>query len=267
MDNELIESVNYTSVRKLIILSFLFFIVPFLGFLFLKTQYDTNVLYKLEGLHTVLILAMSTLSLIVAVIGYTTYASSTDIRVMFIVFAFFAFGAIFMLHALSLPSLAMASQEFFMVTEHYSLFFVSLLVIIGASLPEITPTSATYGSRWYVFIATQIFIFLFFVIAISLQPVSVVLDKLIYLPVILTCILFLGAVVKLLRRYAVDHNKFILYIILGISVLLNATIIPFFDKEWDAMWWYFHFILALSFAVASFGMITMWIQEIKKKRI
>lgn len=265
MSNELTESTSYSSVKKLILLSFLFFIVPFLGFLFLKTEYDPSILYKLEGLHTISILVMSVLALLVAFFGYTIFAGSTDIRIMFIVFAFFSFGAIFAMHALSLPSLAISSQDFFEITEHYSLLFVSLLVFIGASIPATASSSATYNKRLYLFIATQVLILLFFIIAFNVPRITTLLAQTIDAPIILTGILFIGALAKLFQQYATDHNKFILSIILGISVILNTVVIPFTYQEWDLLWWYFHFILALSFAVASFGMLTIWLKEVKKR--
>lgn len=263
MDNELTTSANYTSVKKLIILSFLFFIVPFLCFLLLKTQYDTTELYKLEVLHTVAILLMSTLALLVAFFGYTIYESSSDLRIMFIIFAFFTFGAIFTLHAMSLPSLEMASSDFFDITEHYSLFFVSLLVFIGAFIPATISDSTIYGKRWYIFAVIQILILIFFITASNAPQIATLLVQTAIIPIILTVIFFVGAVIRLLQQYSRDHNEFIISIILGISVILNALVISPTHKEWDIEWWYLHFILALSFAVASFGIL---MRLLKKKQ-
>lgn len=263
MDNTLPETANYTSVKKLIILSLIFFIVPFLGLIFLKTQYDISALYKYKVLHTVSVLTMSTLALLVAFLGYTIYSDSSDMRIMFIIFAFFTFGAIFFLHAMSLPSLRMASKDFFELTEHYSLFFVSLLVFIGASLPANAPGSAVHNNRWYIFATIQIIILLFFIISFSVPKVAEMLTQTKGVPDIFTAILFIGSIVRLLQQYALDHNEFIISIILGISVILNALAISPTHREWDIEWWYLHFILALSFAVASLGIL---MRLLKKNR-
>lgn len=262
MDNELAEPVSYTSVRKLITLSFLFFIVPFLGLLLLKTQYDVTALYKYEVLHTVSVLAMSALALLVAFFGYTVYEDSSDMRIMFIIFAFFTFGAIFTLHSMSLPSIGMASNDFFEMTESYSLLFVSLLVFIGASLPASTPDSI-YSKRWYIFATIQVLVLSFFITAFSVPKITTLLNQAPSVPSILTGILFIGSVVKLIQQYAKDHNEFIVSIILGISVILNALTISPTHKEWDIEWWYIHFILALSFAVASFGILLRLLRKNK----
>lgn len=263
MSNELAGSPTHTSVRKLIILSLVFFIVPFLGFLFLKTKFDANALYKLEVLHTIAVFAMSTLALLVAFFGYTIYASLSDMRIMFIIFAFFAFGAIFILHAMSLPTLGIATSNFFDVTEQYSLFFVALLVFIGASLKVSATGTSAYNDRWYVFVAVQLFMFLFFLIAIVVPQVTAILVKTTIVPVLLTAALFLGAIVKLLQQYAINHNEFLISIILGISVILNALVIPVSHKDWSIEWWYIHFILVLSFAVASFGILMRLLKKNK----
>lgn len=257
MDNELTGVPTYTSVRKLIILSFLFFILPFLGFLAVNMYYGTT-LYQSESLHTIATLITSALSLFVAFLGYTLYADSEDIRIMFIIFAFFTFGSVFAIHALSLPSLEIASQKFFEITEHYSLFFVSLLVFMGASLPALSAVSETYRKQWRLIVSTQVFIFFFFVVTFVSTTITNLLAQTIAVPIVLTGILFLGGLIKLVQQYTLDHNRFIVHIILGISVILNNAIVPFFYQEWNATWWYFHFILGLSFLVASLGILISW---------
>ena len=263
MSNELTGSSTATSIRKLIILSLVFFIVPFLGFLLLKTQFDTNALYKFEVLHTVSILAISTLALLVAFFGYTIYESQSDMRIMFIIFAFFTFGAIFIVHAMSLPSLGITTSNFFEVTEQYSLFFVAMVVFVGASLKVRASGTSAYNDRWYVFSAIQLVILLFFLISLSIPQVSTILVKTTIVPILLTAVLFIGAIVKLVQQYAIDHNEFLISIILGISVILNALVVPISHKDWSIDWWYIHLILVLSFAVASSGILMRLLKKNK----
>lgn len=259
----------YVRLRKVYLLSILFFAVPFLIFLVLKTQFNSDILYRSDFLHFIVIIAFSVMGFFIALAGYKAYASSADLRLIFIVMGFIVFGIVFSLHAfvpfLTLYQYSFSSGDFlhhlFEITEHYSLFFVSLLVFIGASLPLLGESSRIYRKRWYIFGVIQILLLLFFLLILFAPGFTIFLEKTINAIVLITGVLFLGAAVKLLDQYKLSPSRFALYLILGLSVLINTAIIPLFYKEWSLCWWYFHIVILSGFGIIALGMVIRWLQE------
>lgn len=269
-DNSQEKFYTYAPLNKVRLLAILFFLIPFLIFLALKMLANDNLFFQWETLHAIIILSVCLLAFFVALAGYKAYASTADLRLMFIVFGFITFGAIFGLHALSpllLPaaSYGIFSHEFFDITEHYSLFFISLQIFIGASLPLLGASSIIYRNHSYIFFFTQILTALFLLLAFLWPNFAMIMEKIIVGITLLTGILFIGAIMKLVNQYRLSPNKFALYFILGLAILVNTSIIPFFYEEWNLSWWYFHIVLLLGFGVIAYGMVNRWLQEIGKK--
>lgn len=56
------------------------------------------------------------------------------------------------------------------------------------------------------------------------------------------------------REIIFGHANFY-YFIAGLSALVNTAVIPFFYKEWNLSWWYFHIVILIAELIIFWGII------------
>lgn len=110
------------------------FLLPFLGFIFIFRSNLVEIFYHNHLTHFVLLIVTSLLAFYTSYFAYKAYDRSQDFRIFAIALAFYTFGFVFMLHAISITDLALFNEIIFDVTEHFGLFF-GALILLGFLLP------------------------------------------------------------------------------------------------------------------------------------
>lgn len=243
--------------------------VPLAIFLLINTQFGGGSLYRFEFLHAIIIMGTSIFAIVISFFGYKAYVSSADLRLIFIIFGFLIYGVISSLHILAGISYfhTVLSHSFFEISEHSGLFFVSLLIIFGSSLPLLGASSAVYKMRLYILGIIAVVISAFFLIIYYIPEIAMIIESYMKLVIIMTSVLFVWSMINFLELYRLSPSRCAVFHIIGLGVLTSAVVISFFYEQWDVFWWYYHALIIVGFSIMSFGMITRWRQEFGKSKI
>ncbi len=257
----------YGSVRKLYAYSIGSFLVTFVGSMLIYFSDFGDVFYDDLEVHNIIILTICLLSLMTAVNGYRAYVSTADPRIGFISMAFFVFATIFPVHALSFSADSIISHEFFDITEHYGPFFMAALLTVGSSLSALRSGYKVSKYRWPIFIVSQVLIWGFFSAILFSTDFAHVVEESIAIPTAATTLLIIGSIFHLIQQYKLSPHIYIYRTIIGLSVLANIGIIPFFYEEMNVLWWYFHMVILVSFLLMAYGIMIKWSSETGRLKI
>jgi hypothetical protein len=245
--------------------SVVFFCLTIFFFLILLPVRSTMI--ENVGLHSLILFLICGLSIFTMLAAKKAYASSGDIRIMLLIFAFFIFAVVFFLHAIAAPSFHFVTEAFFDITEHFSLFFGALLLFIGSFFPIIKMNKYFYNRLKLVFILLSLLLLAFFSLLFFFPKLAHFTEAYINIPILLTGPLFFLAAVKLFRQYCLSPKKFLYKVILGSSILISTGIIPLFYTEWNALWWYFHLVILAGFTIMTIGVGDKWKEELGRAPI
>ncbi|TAN57503.1 MEKHLA domain-containing protein [Patescibacteria group bacterium] len=248
------ETIRITTV------AFISFIVPFLGFIFLRQSGIGDISFHSHGVHTAALSLIAILAFYSCLTAYRAYEKRKDARIFFITLAFYIFGFTFLLHGISIPDFYIFNEEIFDITEHYGLFLGSLTLFL-IIIPWNAWKLKIYNRRIFIFGCLAAFLWLGFAALIIFPRSADFLYSLTSLFIILTGVLTLITLFFLIIKYREQKNTLLAYLIIAFSIFLNSGIIPIFYEEWNIVWWYFHAIFSASFIVILIGLKAVRKQE------
>ncbi len=245
-------------IAKTILISLASFLLPFLSFSFLLRSGLSDVFYFNYFAHSILLLSTCILAFYTSYVAYRGYLKNKNVRIFIISLAFYIFGFVFFVHAMSIPGLYVfggtLNNAIFDITEHYGLLF-GALILFGLVLPVKRFKQWIFINKRKIYLIPIISMLLGFIFLVISPEIQEVLEKTMEYPVVLTGIFFFSSLVFLIHKYSDSKSILLLYLIIGFSILINTSIIPFFYQEWSILWWYFHFIFLLGFVVISIGVV------------
>src|SRR3989338_7108496 len=190
--------------------------------------------------HSFVLLAFTATLFGIWFLSYQRFVRDKDLRWYILSVAFFIRGVFAFAHAVLVPVFGWGNEELFDISEHYGLFLASLL-LWGLAIPfSDRLKDKIYQGR------TRIFLGLNAVLLIGFTPVflSPFLQEALYsqanLFIGLTGVSFLFLFLALIWRQ--KDSFFGSSLPLVLALLAAATIPPFFYREWNLTWWYFHIL-------------------------
>jgi len=135
-------------------------------------------------------------------------------------------------------------------------------LLLGFILPPVTLDAKIYQYRkkiffWIFFGLPTAFIFL-----VSFPSVAKLLDYNAEFFIGVSGVLFLTALILLIYKYKDSTSNLIWNLIIGFSILINSAIIPFFYEYWNILWWYFNFIIFVSFFIILVGLVSNLFKQV-----
>lgn len=226
------------------------FFLPFLVFLFLRSSQLGRQSYYDPLIHSLLLLTVCGLAFYVAYAALRGYKESQAVNLFITGLAFYTFGFVFFLHGIAVPDIGLFTEAFFGVTEHYSLFLGSL-ILLGLILPSEGLREVLYQHRVKIFFGWAVFLLATFITLVLFPPLTEMLERLVDLFIGMTVLLIIVTLIFMLISYQRNRSSLLFYLIIGLAILVNSAIIPFFYREWNFLWWYFHFTFLLPFLIIS----------------
>jgi len=245
---------------RIIPVAFISFIIPFLGFIFLRQSGIGDISFHSHGVHTAALSLIAILAFYSCVTAYRAYEKRKDARIFFITLAFYIFGFTFLLHGISIPDFYIFNEEIFDITEHYGLFLGSLTLFL-IIIPWNAWKLKIYNRRIFIFACLAAFLWVGFAALIIFPLAADFLYSATDLFIILTGVLTLITLFFLIIKYREQKNTLLAYLIVAFSIFINTGIIPIFYEEWNIVWWYFHTIFSASFVVILIGLKAVRKQE------
>ncbi|MCR4284176.1 MAG: ATP-binding protein [Parcubacteria group bacterium] len=253
----------FIQILRKAVVAFVSFLMPFLGFLILLNSPFSKEIFYSPVVRSIVVILICMMAFIVSYFAYQIYKKNHDARIFIITLAFYVFGFVFFLNILSTANFQFLIEDVFEVTEHYGLFLGSLF-LLGFILPPVTLDAKIYQYRrkiffWVFFGLPAIFIFLVF------SPgVAETLEHNARFFIGATGVLLLGSLILLLYKYRDSTSNLIWNLIIGFSILINSAIIPFFYDYWNVLWWYFNFVIFVSFFVIFIGLVSNLFKQVPK---
>lgn len=226
------------------------FLTP-LGALFILQTFFSDIYIRNHILHSSVMAITGLLSFYIFWRAYKTYnANKGDSTPLFLLsLSFLTMGAVFIFHAIAISDIYIFSETIFDIFEHYGLFF-GALILLGVLFPyNQNITRAIYASRKIFLFSLVIFLAIFSILVVFSTPVAEFLSTHINLAIGLTGIsFFVNALFLLLSHdYNRKSDRLSFYLIIGFLILTSSGIVPFFYKEWNAVWWFSHIIFIAGF--------------------
>lgn len=239
---------------KILFLSLLSFLLPFLGFVFLYNSKFAGTTYINYFTHSILILPIFFICFYIARTAYLSYRESREPRLLFVALAFFTFGLSFFIHAITIPILPFLNESIFDISEHIGLFLGAIVLLAGLTVSFLAQKDQLYKHKLKIF-AILSFGFLLWFVSLAVFPrFAGAIESIINIFVALTTLCFLVSLLFLLRAYAEKPSILFFYFISGFAILINTAIIPLFYEEWNLPWWFFHFVLLAGFVAILLGL-------------
>lgn len=242
-------------IKKIIVISFTVFFMFFYIFVALENSYLVHIYYTGILAHSVLLMTICSTAFSIFYFYYKSYAQNKN-PLFFAVALFFEMtGISFFFHSITIPTFYFLNEYIFDITEHLGLFFAgAALMILFLPAGSITDFFYNYRKKIVYFVAlfSAIKIILFF----SSSGFAEEFVKYINLFIFLSGVLMFAGVMRILKmRATMAECKIYSYLVVGLSVLINAAIIPFFYKEWNVLWWYFHMIILIAELIIFIGIL------------
>ena len=230
------------------------FVVSLFGIIVLRASQLNDVFYDDKAFHSIVMIIIVGLAFAIFYFAYQAYKNSKNLRIFSVSLAFYFFGFISFFHITSSTGFYPLSDAIFEITEHYSLLFASF-ALLGLFLPEGAFWKKVYRQRIkIIFLSTAVF--LSGLVLILLFPgLAEILEDLEHIITVLAGLVLLATFVFLLRKYHSDKSEVIFFLTIGMAILVNSAIVPFFYEKWNILWWYFHFLYFLGFSVILYGML------------
>lgn len=242
-------------MKKILVISFASFFVSFYIFVGLANSYLSRVYYTGILAHFVLLIFICSTLFSISYFYYINYVRNRDLPFFVMALFFEIFGLTLFFHAVSIPSFYFLSDYIFDVTEHFGLFFAGLVLML-MFLPAGFADNLFYNHKKKIIISCISILILWFIFLLTFSGFAMLFFKYVNLFVFLSgVLLILGIVALLKKREEISQYTSFIYLIFGLSILLNIVIIPFFYKEWNIVWWYFHAIILFSGIVIFIGIL------------
>lgn len=244
-------------LHKILLIAITAFALPFLGFIFLLKSQIGEISLQNYLAHSALLIIACTLAFYVSYRAYSAYNKNKDYRVFFVALAFYIYGFGFLIHGITVPGFRFINEGIFDFTEHFSLFFGSL-IMLGLVLPFQGLDDWLFRHKKglvfeLIMLSVLIFIFLPAGFPARINNFSHYIDFAVVAP---TGLLLLITLSFLIKKYMETASELLFYLIISFAVLINAAIVPLFYEEWGVLWWYFHFVFILSFAIILTGILS-----------
>ncbi|MDO8601302.1 MAG: HAMP domain-containing protein [bacterium] len=230
------------------------FFLPFLIFIFLKSNQLGGRSYHNPWVHSLLLLIICGVAFYAAYVAYRGYKESQSVNLFITSLAFYTFGFVFFLHGLTIPDFGLFSEDLFEVAEHYGLFLGSF-ILLGLILPLEGLREFVYRLAKNFFWGWAAFLLIAFIVLVFSPPLAGILagqadlfTGLTIFPIVITFLFILSS-------YRRSRSGLLFYFIMALAILINSAIIPFFYKEWNLLWWYFHFTFLLPFLIILLGLL------------
>lgn len=242
-------------MKKTILLSIAALLFPLYGLIALMNSILPHIYYTSIFAHTMIIAIICSMALSMRYFFYMHYASTK--RLLFFVITLFCeiLGITFFFHAIAVPSFYLLDEHIFDIMEHYGTLFASvaflLLFIKSRSLENFLYTHKRTISLYIALALFGWFITLALIPALSLV-FSTYVDNAIFLSGVF---LVLGIYALLKERAVLRCYAFFSYLVAGLCMLVSVAIIPFFYKEWNMVWWYFHIIILFAEIIIFIGIL------------
>ncbi len=230
------------------------FFLPFSAFFLLMKNDFAGLSFESIVLHSMVISLTTALAFLIAYFSYQVYKKTHDLRVFIITLVFYIFGFIFFLNIISSSRWHFFNEKIFELTEHYGLF-LGIFMLIGFILPTEPYDNKIFPYRKKIISGLFSFLFISFLLLVLFSDLADILNKYLDFFIILSGIILFAILAIILHLYKKNKSLLILYIISGFSLLINATIFPFFYERWNILWWYFNASILFSFIIIFFGLV------------
>lgn len=242
-------------MKKTILLSTVALILPLYGFIALMSSYLPRVYYASIFMHTILIAVVCSTALSICYFFYMHYVD-TKYLLFFVIMLFCEIlGITFFLHAIAVPSFYLLDKHIFDITEHYGLLFSSgalLLLFIKSYIPE----DFLYVRRRAILLYVALALFGWFITLMFIPTLSEMFSLYVDHAIFFSGVFLVAGIYALMKERAILRCYALFpYLVAGLSLLVNVTIIPFFYKEWNMVWWYFHIVILCAETVIFIGIL------------
>lgn len=242
-------------MKKAIIFSLLAFLASFGGFIYIFKIIAT-LDYPIHNhlIHGTVMVAVCLVSFFVAYRAYLSYSYSKKVEELFLTLAFYMFGFIFFIHGIFVPGFLFIDELLFDVFEHTG-FFLGSLLLLGLSSSFASWKEGIYRKRLKIIVGIIATTIAYFIFIMGTPPIAEYIGSKLDIIIGLSAVCFFLSAIMLLLKYRASMNDLILCFIVGLSILVNIGIIPFFYEEWNILWWYFHILVLVSFLVILVGFL------------
>jgi len=242
-------------MKKVIVFTFLSFLIPFGIFIYLLKKVATPELFIHSHLiHGVVMVAICLVSFFVAYRAYLSYFYSKKVEELFLTIAFYMFGLIFLIHGIFVPGFLFIDELLFDVFEHTGLFLGSFL-FLGLGLSLTKRKEWIYNNRSKIITGVVASTIAYPIFILGTPPIAEYIGSKLDIITGLTSVFFLLSIFVLLSKYRKQASSLTLYLSVSFAMLINTGIIPFFYEEWNIVWWYFHILTLISFLVLLVGLL------------
>lgn len=242
-------------MKKIVILLLASFFIPFYIFIALEASYLSRIYYTGIWEHSILLLIICSTALSISYYCYKYYARDKTPSFFILSLFFIIIGVSFFLHSIAIPSFYFLNERIFDITEHFGLFLASG-VLMALFFPERFIKEALYDNKKKIFFGSIFAMVLLYAAVFLSQDLSKNLADSINYFIFISGVFLIAGISRLLqaREMIFGHMNFY-YFIAGLSMLVNAAIIPFFYKEWNLSWWYFHIVILIAELIIFWGMV------------
>lgn len=242
-------------MKRNILVSISSFIIPLYGMVAIMSGYLPHVYYANIIAHTILLIVMCSTAFSICYFFYINYVH-TRVHQFFAVAVFFEIsGIVFLFHAISIPSFYFLNEGIFDVTEHFGFLFSCIIVPFlfsqSAGLEEFF-----YKNRHGITRSIALMLLVWFILLVYSNELTEYFFAYVNYANILSGVLLIVGILALLKNYrAFAYYASYSYLIAGLSIMINATVAPFFYREWNVLWWYFHIIILCANLIIFLGVL------------
>lgn len=242
-------------MKKILIISLASFFIPFYIFIGIINSYLSRVYYAGIIVHSVLLAAICSTFFSIFYFYYINYMKNRDLSFFIMALFFKIIGLSLFFHAISIPSFYFVNDYIFDITEHFGLFFAGLVLMLMFLPVGFAENFFYIHKKKIIIFCASILIFWFIFLLISPEFVILFFKYVNLFTFLSGILLFLGIVALFKKNNEIIQYTSFYYLIAGLSILLNAAIIPFFYKEWNMVWWYFHTIIFFAAIIIFIGIL------------
>lgn len=238
---------------KIIALLVSAFLASFFGFLAIQ-KFSPSTFFQSGITHVILLVFLTAINFIIFYIIYNAYKKHKNIRLFIVALAFYVYGFSFVHHAALMPWAfnEIASE----IAVQYGLFLGTLIFVVGLALPMEEFSDIVYKNKFRILLILA-FLFVSSSLFWLLTPeITAMFERNVNAFSLATGILLFILIVSFFGRTREFKNPLLFYTTIGLAILLNVVVIPFFDyNEWNLIWWYLHLIFLVAFTLIFIGVI------------
>ncbi len=250
---------NIVQKIKALLMPFFAFLVPIITIIIFAKMGIGGAYFYNSIAHIVLLFLISSFSLYASYRLYKFYLKNKNTEIFILGISFYVFSLFFFFHSFSVSEFYFFDSKVFDITEHYGIFFGSL-VLLSLLLPLKITSSIIFKHRVKIFFVVNVLIFLFFLAIVFIPFLKdffySYLPEIKFLIIILLFILTLFFAVSYSLRSRILKSPFLL---VGFSLIFGASIIPYLYSDLTVLWWFFHIFLFI-------GIIFIFIDILLERR-